>query len=99
MRRERFKDVIRFLTKKDAIRIPEKTFPITRRPNLEYEEQMERISRECREGEALIAYLKGVTWRWYLPSMEELESKGNLPVLGKFEDGIVYARRSELKLN
>lgn len=92
-------DIIRFLAKKEAIRIPEKIFPITRSPNLNYEEQLGRISRECREGEALIAYLNGVTWRWYLPSIEELESKGNLPVLRSFEDGIVYARRPELKLN
>jgi len=85
-------DVIRFLTEKEAIMIPNKVFADTRKVNEDYEDQLNRMFVECREGKVLVAYLNGVTWRWYLPSIEDLESEGNLPVLRRFEDGVVYAR-------
>ena len=83
-------DVIRFLTGKEAVAIPAKVSPFTRRLNEDYEEQLNQMVRECREGKALIAYLNGVTWRWYLPSIEEIESTGNLPVLSRIQDGAIY---------
>jgi hypothetical protein len=84
--------LIRFLTEKEAVMIPHKMFAVTRMVNQDYEEQLRQMFEECREGEALVAYFNGVTWRWYLPSIEEIEVKGNLPVLRKFEDGVVYAK-------
>lgn len=85
-------DVVRFLTEKAAVRIPVKTDPGTRRPNADYEDQLCEVVRESREGEAIIVYLDGITWRWYLPSVEELETKGAMPVLRRLEDGVIYGR-------
>ena len=84
-------DVIRFLTKKQAIMIPPKVFTDTLKANEDYEDQLSRMSVECREGKVLVAYLNGIR-RWYLPSTGELESNGNLPVLRRFKDGVVYAK-------
>jgi hypothetical protein len=78
------------LTGKEAVAIAAKVSPFTRRLNEDYEEQLNQMVRECREGKALIAYLNGVTWRWYLPSIEEIESTGNLPVLSRIQDGAIY---------
>jgi hypothetical protein len=82
-------DVIRFLAGKETDLIPPKFFPETRRINQKYEEQLDRISKECTEGTVLVAYFNGVS-RWFLPSNEELQTSGNLPVLKRFKDGIIY---------
>jgi hypothetical protein len=86
-------DVIHFLTGKESILIPQKISPLTRRLNEKYEEQVSQMIRECREGRALFVYLNKVTWRWYLPSIDEVESIGNLPVLRRMQDGVIYGTR------
>jgi hypothetical protein len=84
-------DAIRFLTGREAVQIPNKESPGTRRLNANYEEELSLILRECREGEALVAYLNKVAaWRWYLPSTQEIESTGNVPVFRKMKDGVIY---------
>ena len=40
-------------------------------------------------------YLNGITWRWYLPTFKDLESKCNLPVLSRCDDGVIYGRHIE----
>jgi hypothetical protein len=89
-------DAIRFLTEKEAILIPEKVFPMTRGANDEYEGQLSRMTVECSEGKALIAYINGIGWRnWYLPSIEELESDAYLPVLRRFNDGVIFGNPTD----
>jgi hypothetical protein len=88
-------EVIRFLTAKQAVTIPVETSASTRRSNPDYGDELNRMCAECRAGEALVVYLDGITWRWYLPSIEELESSCELPVLMRFKDGTVYGRREE----
>lgn len=86
-------DVISFMTGKEVAFIPKKEFPESLRLNENYQEQLNRMLRECREGEALVVYLNKVTWRWYLPSIEEVESRGNLPVLRRMQEGVIYGTR------
>ena len=86
-------DVIRFLTGKEAVMIPVKVSTGTRRVNEDYEEELNQIIQECSEGKALIVYLNAITWRWYLPSIEEVEATDNLPVLRKTQDGMIYGTR------
>ncbi len=86
-------DIIRFLTGRQAVMIPQKIFPRTRRSNENYEEQVSQMVRECREGRALFVYLNNVTWRWYLPSIKEVESIAKLPVLRRMQDGVIYGTR------
>ena len=85
-------DVVRFWTKREVLWIPNKTFPGTRRSNQNYEEQLQLMCRECIEGKAIVVYLNGITWRWYLPTFKELESKCNMPVLRRYDDGVIYGR-------
>jgi hypothetical protein len=86
-------DAISFLTGKAAVMIPAKVSPHTRRLNENYEEQMSQMVEECIEGKALIIYLNKVTWRWYLPSVEEVESMGAIPILRRLQDEVIYGTR------
>ncbi len=86
-------DAIRFLTDKDAWMIPGKTNPYTTRLHKSYDAEIEQIFEDCREGRVLIAYLDDITWRWYLPLASEIESVGDLPVLSRLQDGVVYGTR------
>jgi hypothetical protein len=86
-------DVIDFLTGKKAVMIPAKVSAGTRKVNEDYEEKLNQMISECREGKALIVYFKGITWRWYLPSIEEVESTGNVPVLSRMQDGVICGTR------
>lgn len=86
-------DVIRFLTGKEAVMIPEKLSADTLKKNDGYENEMRRMIRKCKEEGALIVYFNEITWRWYLPSVEEIESSGNLPVLKRVGDGVIFGTR------
>lgn len=83
-------DVIGFLTEREANMIPRKEFPCTRRKNPNYQRQMRHMMEECKKGNALIVYLNRITWRWYLPSQEEIEDILTIPVATVMEDGVVY---------
>lgn len=83
-------DLIWFFTGQKAVRIPEKIDPITHLPNGNYEKQFNQMVQSVLTDQAIIVYLRKVTWRWYLPSLEELESKAGLPVLQNFEDSVVF---------
>ncbi|MFA6637056.1 MAG: hypothetical protein WCV56_08175 [Candidatus Omnitrophota bacterium] len=89
-------DVIRFLTGKEAVIIPAKVSSSTLRMNEDYEEKLNQMVQECSEGKALIVYFNTITWRWYLPSIEEIEARDNLPVLRKTQDGVIYGTRLNL---
>lgn len=82
--------ILWFLTGEESISIPGKASPYTHLSNQAYEKQLRQMLEECREGKALIVYLHGVPGRWFLPSMDELEVQGDLPVIQRFEDGVIY---------
>jgi hypothetical protein len=90
-------DVISFLTGMEVAWIPAEESTTSHRLNTNYEEQLNRMLRECREGEALVVYLTKITWRWYLPSIDKIESRGNVPVLRKMHDGVIYGTWFESK--
>ena len=86
-------DVIRFLTQKKANMIPPKVFAGTRRENARYQGEMSQMIHECEKGNAIIVYLDGITWRWYLPSKEEIESLFSISLAVAIEDGVIYGFR------
>jgi hypothetical protein len=86
-------DVIRFWTGKEAMMIPAKKFAGVDRVNSDYQKQLTQMLQECKQGKALIVYLNAITWRWYLPSIEEIETTEILPVLKKGQGGVIYGTR------
>ncbi len=83
-------DVLRFLLHRRTTGIPGKVVPTTREANPHYTEQTREMIRQCKNGTALIAYLDRITWRWYLPTREELVDEGHPPVLRTFRDGVIF---------
>lgn len=87
-------DVVNFLAQKETFMMPKKLLPVIREENREFGFQLHRMAAECRSGDILVAYLDGITWRYYLPINEELVSESEMPVLRKFNDGVIYGRNS-----
>jgi len=86
-------DVLGFLAEKQAQGIPIKMSLTTRVENFYYDEELESMCKDISENRALLVYFKQITWRWYLPSQEEIESTCHLPVLQRFADGTVYGEK------
>jgi hypothetical protein len=83
-------DAIYFLTKKQALRIPAKIDPTTGKSNSDFEQQMNAMRFELLQKRAVLVYLDKITWRWYLPSKDELNNVYKLPVLIQLDDGTIY---------
>ena len=81
-------DAIEFLTNKKAVMVPQKISPFTLRLNERYDQEISQILSDCKEGKVLIVYLDDLKSRWYLPSIEEFQTKSNLSILRKFQDGL-----------
>jgi hypothetical protein len=83
-------DAIYLLTSKHAVRIPAKVDPTRGKSNVEFDQDISAMRNELMQNRALVVYLDKITWRWYLPSKDELENVYKLPVLDRLEDGVIY---------
>lgn len=87
-------DIIHFLTEQKTVMIPAKISAGTMQLHKDYQIKIGKMIQECNEGKAIIVYFNAIGWRWYLPSVEEIDSSGVLPVLIKNEDGVIYGTRN-----
>jgi len=83
-------DVIWFLLKKEVSSIPKNVSRTTNEPYDNYEEQIRQVFAEVNNGTARIIYFNRLN-RWELPTIEELESVGNWPILEVYDDGVILA--------
>lgn len=83
-------DAIFLLTHKDALRIPAKIDPSTGQANNDFASSMSQLQEALRNDNAVVVYFDKVTWRWYLPSKDELEKVHQLPVRRQLADGVIY---------
>jgi hypothetical protein len=83
-------DVTHFLANKEALRIPAKVDPTNGKKNSEFERDMYTLRNEVIQNRAVVVYLDKITWRWYLPTKDELENIYKLPVLIRLNDGVIY---------
>jgi hypothetical protein len=84
-------DILGFLTEKQSLSIPAKTSSGTMEANSLYNEEIDAMCKDIIiEKGALLVYFNQVTWRWYLPTQEEVASTCKLPVLQNFGDGTVF---------
>ena len=51
---------------------------------------MNTLRSELMQNRAVVVYLDKITWRWYLPTKDELENVYQLPVLIRLNDGVIY---------
>jgi hypothetical protein len=88
-------DLIRFLTSKEAVMLPHHTPVGTRYRNPNYAQELEAVCQTVINGKARLVYFKENPHRWYLPTLEEVVSKCNLPVLHDLEDGIIFGQMED----
>ncbi len=86
-------DAIHFLTRREALRIPAKVDPLTGKVNPAFERDMSALRNDVLQNRSLVIHFDKVTWRWYLPSKDELENVYKLPVMMRLGDGVVYGVR------
>ena len=83
-------DAVYFQTKKKALRIPAKIDPTNGKSNLDFEREINSMRSELLQNRAVLVYLDKITWRWYLPTKDELNNVYKLPVLLQLDDGTIY---------
>jgi hypothetical protein len=83
-------DATHFLSGKTALRLPAKVDPTNGKQNAEFEREMNTLRNELIENRAVVVYFDKVTWRWYLPTRDELEHVYALPVLVRLDDGVIF---------
>ncbi len=83
-------DVIKFLTDRTAIIIPYEVIGSSLKQNDKYNEQLIEMSRAVNEENAIIVYFDNLQWRWYLPTLNEIETVVGLPHLLNSEDGTIF---------
>jgi 4-amino-4-deoxy-L-arabinose transferase-like glycosyltransferase len=85
-------DVIPFLTGRTVSMLPAVANLETSTAAQDYDHQLQGMCKEVEEGVAAVVYLNSIGWRGFLPSLEELDEKCTMPVLGRFVDGVIYGR-------
>jgi hypothetical protein len=85
-------DVIPFLTGRTVSMLPAVKNLETSTAAQDFDHQLQGMCKEVEEGTAVVVYLNSIGWRGFLPSLEELDEKCTMPVLGRFADGVIYGR-------
>ena len=87
--------MIRFRTRRKARDLPKKIFPVSQRKNETYLKEMRRLAEECRMGNAVIIYFDKITWRRYLASKTEIESRFGIQRIAALNDGVIFGIPAE----
>ena len=83
-------DVINFLTRRSAFMIPMKVEKKSRKINNAYLYEMKEMMGKLKNNGGLLVYFYRITWRWYLPSKDELEKQLPPHLIKRYADGIIY---------
>lgn len=83
-------DAIDFLLDRQAMMIPRKQNSTTRQVNADFQNQMEEMVQRLRTTQGVLAYFRLVKWRWYHPSIEEIQKYGEFQPLYEGPDGVIY---------
>ena len=62
-------------------------------------DDLAEMGRELETKNGVLVYFNTISWRWYLPSEEELKTKLDLRLVVREQDGSIYRKknlRSEL---
>jgi hypothetical protein len=83
-------DVLYVLRGTPAVMIPRKIDPHTSRPNQRFASEMIQVKRRLDEGQAMLVFFNRVSWRWYLPTADEVEEAIGRRPLVRVSDGLVF---------
>jgi hypothetical protein len=88
-------DACYLFTNREVSRLPARYDPTRARVNTDFDAQIKALKDALNNNHALVIYFDRITWRWYLPSRNELEETYKLPVVTRFADGVVYGVQSD----
>lgn len=83
-------DVLYVLRGTPVAMIPRKVDPHTSSPNQRFASEMIQLKRRLNEGQAMLIFLNRVSWRWYLPTAEEVEEAIGMRPLVQARDGLIF---------
>lgn len=83
---------VQYVTGRETEFLPRLYDPTSLSANPDYEQELDRVCRECREGRAVVVYLYQVQGRWQYGTREELLSRCPLEYLGQWSDGALWGR-------
>jgi hypothetical protein len=87
-------DAVYAITGRHAAMIPAKVSPATRLAAASFPAELAEMGTKLASGTGVLVYFHTVSWRWYLPSEEELLSSLNLTVVAREEEGAIYKVRN-----
>lgn len=85
-------EAIQYVTGRETEYLPRLYDPTSLIANPVYEQELDRVCRECREGRAVVVYLYQVQGRWQYGTKEELLSLCPLDYLGQWSDGALWGK-------
>ncbi|MGH7797641.1 MAG: hypothetical protein ACREQ2_22505 [Candidatus Binatia bacterium] len=83
-------DILYVLRGTPAAMIPRKIDPHTSRPNQRFVSEMIQLKRRLNEERAMLVFFNGVSWRWYLPTVAEIEETIGMRPVVRARDGLIF---------
>jgi hypothetical protein len=81
-------DPIKIITNRHSLLLPCKVSPVDRSKNENINKELNDMIANLSTNKGVIIYLDRITWRWYLPTLEELRQEIPLKLKYKGKDGI-----------
>ena len=85
-------DIVSFMTEKKVKTIPREVNPNTSLPNQDFAKELEGMCINIGKGDLFVYFFK-INWRWYFPTLDEIEKNCKLTVIQHFSDGIIYGSK------
>ncbi len=83
-------DAVYILTGRFAYPIPAKMNPTSGQINDNYLSELNKMRDELERKDGVLVYFYTITWRWYLPSDDELKKRLQIRLFSKGADGSLY---------
>lgn len=87
-------EALAFFTACEARDVPSRASRTSMLPRPSFAQELKAMCSDVSGGRAILVYLGGVSWRWQVPTAEELEAACGLAASARFEDGAVYGVRA-----
>src|SRR5262249_25488362 len=91
-------DAVYLVTGLPAFNIPAKVDAHTNLPYAGFPAELEALRVRLETENGVLAYFHKISWRWNLPSEEELTERLDLRVLAREADGVTYEARKNGKI-
>ncbi|MEP6388859.1 MAG: hypothetical protein ABJ056_02950 [Halioglobus sp.] len=92
-------ETIDFYLDRTAKSLPATFNPVSNQTNTDWQASYQQLFSEVREGEAILVYFNGFSWRGYFPPLSYLEDEAALPVSQRGESGTIFGTKPDSDSN